>query len=197
LIAAGPAGAVLSSGVGFEVLALPWLTRPSQRAGGVRSPRATGISHARASFEPLRSSVRIPSRDGRMAPAETTSVRKGRDMSGFLKKKCQGCGEMIYIKTDADGVARPYKSWVAGQVSEGEWVLHDCRARSQAGTFQAGARAARPQVRAQVMDDPLLRAVKRVAANYHVSEEVAVSIVGTVVSTMKESEPAFVGSAGG
>jgi hypothetical protein len=131
-----------------------------------------------------------------MASAETASVRKGRDMSGFLKNKCEGCGEMIYIKTDADGVPRPYKSWVARQVPEGEWVLHDCRARSRAGTSRAVSPRAQPQVRAEALDDPLLRAVKRVAEKYHVSEEVAVGIVGTVVSTMKESESALVSSAG-
>ncbi len=48
MIAAGPAGAMLASGVGFEVLALPWLTRPSRRAGGVLPPGLTGIPHAQA-----------------------------------------------------------------------------------------------------------------------------------------------------
>lgn len=117
-------------------------------------------------------------------------------MAGFLKKKCTGCGQMIYIKADPDGVKRPYKSWVAGQVPEGEWVLHDCPAWSRMENPRGGSKAAQPRVQTRDSDDPLLLAVKLVAENYHVSQEVAVGIVGTVVRTMNGSTSALAGSSG-
>jgi hypothetical protein len=47
-------------------------------------------------------------------------------MAGFLRPKCNACGKTIYLKEDSPGCWRPYESWVAGTVSEGEWVLHRC-----------------------------------------------------------------------
>jgi hypothetical protein len=41
-------------------------------------------------------------------------------------KRCEGCGDLIYIKKDNDGVYRPYESWLEGAVEEGEWELHHC-----------------------------------------------------------------------
>ncbi|RMG02506.1 MAG: hypothetical protein D6741_03665 [Planctomycetota bacterium] len=44
---------------------------------------------------------------------------------GYLKR-CEFCGQLIYLKQDWDGQWRPYESWVAGTVDEGEWKTHDC-----------------------------------------------------------------------
>lgn len=41
-------------------------------------------------------------------------------------KRCQDCGERIYVKHDYDGKWRPYESFIDGKVEEGEWRLHDC-----------------------------------------------------------------------
>ncbi len=48
-------------------------------------------------------------------------------MTGFLRPECKACGRTIYLKEDSPGYWRPYESWVAGTVTEGEWVLHRCR----------------------------------------------------------------------
>lgn len=45
--------------------------------------------------------------------------------TGYLKR-CNECGERIYLKQDYDGQWRPYESHLDGKVEEGEWVLHDC-----------------------------------------------------------------------
>ena len=47
---------------------------------------------------------------------------------GYLRRSCENCRRMIYLKCDSDGYWRPYESWVAKTVDEGEWVLHSCKA---------------------------------------------------------------------
>jgi hypothetical protein len=48
-----------------------------------------------------------------------------RDSNGYLKD-CADCGRGIYIHHDNDGTWRPYASWVEGDATQGEWILHDC-----------------------------------------------------------------------
>ena len=59
------------------------------------------------------------------------------DSSGYLRK-CRDCGQIIYIKFDADGQWRPYASWIAGDAAVGEWILHKCPwAIKEAGTLSS------------------------------------------------------------
>ncbi len=44
---------------------------------------------------------------------------------GYLKR-CSDCRDTIYLWRGFDGKWRPYESWVAGNASEGEWILHRC-----------------------------------------------------------------------
>jgi len=56
---------------------------------------------------------------------ESNVVGWHRDSDGYLTD-CKYCGRCIYLHCDSDGRWRPYESWAAGTVDEGEWVLHDC-----------------------------------------------------------------------
>lgn len=54
-----------------------------------------------------------------------TSTSHSTNSSGFLTR-CAYCGCLIYLKLDCDSRWRPYESWFAGTVEEGEWKLHKC-----------------------------------------------------------------------
>lgn len=103
-------------------------------------------------------------------------------LDGFLKKKCSGCGRMIYIKTDTDGVTRPYKSWVAGDVDEGAWELHECPARHR----RAAAEQQDKRIRSVTESAPALRAVEQVVKKCGLADDVAVRVVGTVLAAINE-----------
>lgn len=49
----------------------------------------------------------------------------GRSSGGFMKD-CDYCGRPIYLARFSTGKCVPYESWVAGNVSPGEWVMHEC-----------------------------------------------------------------------
>ena len=102
--------------------------------------------------------------------------------NGSLKEKCSGCGHMIYIKTDTDGVTRPYKSWVAGDVDEGVWALHDCPARHP----RAAAEQEDKRIRSVTESDPALRAIEQVIKKCGLADDVAVRVVGTVIAAINE-----------
>lgn len=44
---------------------------------------------------------------------------------GYLKD-CRYCGTVIYMYKTYHGSWIPFESWVAGTVTEGEWVPHHC-----------------------------------------------------------------------
>jgi hypothetical protein len=56
---------------------------------------------------------------------------------GYLKYKCDRCGEPIYLKEDWDGVIRPYESWLGGKVPWGTWARHECRPSQPAARTEA------------------------------------------------------------
>jgi hypothetical protein len=94
---------------------------------------------------------------------------------GYLKK-CNGCGHQIYMKRDHDDQWRPYESWKAETVDEGEWKSHECSARPAVVLQPVAVRPVPPPP----TRTPLQRVMKEITDKYGLSPDVAMEIARKV-----------------
>lgn len=106
---------------------------------------------------------------------------------GYLKRHCVRCGRKIYLKQDGDGIWRPYKSWVAGDVDEGTWELHQCGVASSS----AEQSPVLPKVGIQTAVPPLpprVLLIRTLMTEYGVSITDAIEIINKVKTMIFEAE---------